>query len=179
MIIPCESAWTHDNGARRQLDTVVRAPAGGNDFTIRDRSPSIWERLWTGEGAAGSSNEVRDWVQAREELVRELVADQDRRHEERKRDAELAAEIVQRKKTTNERSIKLTVVLMASRRMLGERTIRPIFVAIVLTLSTVLDDPALDARLMFIRRQGGLDPRAALFVLSPVTQTEIGDFVRR
>ncbi len=40
--------------------------------------------------------------------------------EERKRDAELAAEITQRKKSTNERNIKLTAVLMASRRMLGE-----------------------------------------------------------
>lgn len=44
---------------------------------------------------------------------------------------------------------------------------------------SLLDDPALDARLTFVRRQSGLDPRAALFVLSPVTQSEIGDFVRR
>ncbi|KAH8087832.1 Gryzun, putative trafficking through golgi-domain-containing protein [Cristinia sonorae] len=84
--------------------------------------------------------------------------DRDREAEERRRDTELAAEIAQRKRSTNERSIKLTAVLMASRRM--------------------LDDPALDARLTFIRRQSGLDPRAALFVLSPVTQAEIGDFVR-
>ena len=41
------------------------------------------------------------------------------------------------------------------------------------------DDPSLDARLTYIRRQSGLDPRAALFVLSPVSQAEIGDFVRR
>ena len=41
------------------------------------------------------------------------------RDEERKRDAELASEISARKKTTSERGIKLTVVLMASRRMLG------------------------------------------------------------
>ncbi len=40
------------------------------------------------------------------------------------------------------------------------------------------DDPSLDARLTYIRRQSGLDPRAALFVLSPVSQAEIGDFVR-
>jgi hypothetical protein len=39
--------------------------------------------------------------------------------EERRKDAELAEEIAQRKKGTNERGIKLTVVLMASRRMLG------------------------------------------------------------
>lgn len=42
-----------------------------------------------------------------------------REQEERRRDMELAAEIAQRKKTTNERGIKLTVVLLASRHMLG------------------------------------------------------------
>ena len=46
----------------------------------------------------------------------------EREAEERRRDTELAAEIAQRKKTTNERNIKLTAVLMASRRMLGERS---------------------------------------------------------
>ena len=45
--------------------------------------------------------------------------DREREAEERRRDMELAHEIAQRKKSTNERSIKLTVVLMASRRMLG------------------------------------------------------------
>ena len=45
--------------------------------------------------------------------------DREREAEEKKRDNELSQEIAQRKKTTNERSIKLTVVLMASRRMLG------------------------------------------------------------
>ncbi|KAI0090763.1 Gryzun, putative trafficking through golgi-domain-containing protein [Irpex rosettiformis] len=84
--------------------------------------------------------------------------ERDREAEEKRRDAELSAEIAQRKKSTNERAIKLTVVLMASRKL--------------------LDDPTLDARLTFIRRQSGLDPRAALFVLSPVSQAEIGDFVR-
>ncbi|KAJ7287102.1 Gryzun, putative trafficking through golgi-domain-containing protein [Mycena rebaudengoi] len=84
--------------------------------------------------------------------------ERDRELEERKRDSELAADIALRKKTTNERSIKLTVVLIGSRRM--------------------LDDPALDSRLTYIRRQSGLDSRAALFVLSPVSQTELGDFVK-
>ncbi|EKM53402.1 uncharacterized protein PHACADRAFT_163712 [Phanerochaete carnosa HHB-10118-sp] len=84
--------------------------------------------------------------------------DREREAEERRRDTELAQEIAQRKKLMNERSIKLTVVLMASRRM--------------------LDDSALDTRLTYIRRQSGLDPRAALFVLSPVAPSEIGDFVR-
>lgn len=45
--------------------------------------------------------------------------EREREAEERRRDTELAQEIAQRKKSTNERSIKLTVVLMASRRMLG------------------------------------------------------------
>ncbi|TFK44945.1 Gryzun, putative trafficking through golgi-domain-containing protein [Crucibulum laeve] len=84
--------------------------------------------------------------------------DTEREMEERKRDSELAADVALRKKSTNERGIKLTVVLMASRKM--------------------LDDPTLDARLTYIRRQSGLDSRAALFVLSPVSQAELGDFVK-
>ncbi|KAF8146870.1 Gryzun, putative trafficking through golgi-domain-containing protein [Mycena galopus ATCC 62051] len=84
--------------------------------------------------------------------------ERDRELEERKRDAELSAEVALRKKSTNERNIKLTVVLMATRRM--------------------LDDPSLDGRLTYIRRQSGLDSRAALFVLSPVSQAELGDFVK-
>ncbi|KAG2016097.1 glutathione transferase omega-1 [Coprinopsis cinerea AmutBmut pab1-1] len=84
--------------------------------------------------------------------------ERERAEEERRRDAELAAEIAQRKRGTNERGVKLTVVLMASRRL--------------------LDDPKLDARLAFIRRQSGLDSRAALFVLSPVSPSELGDFVK-
>ncbi|GAB1526652.1 hypothetical protein RhiTH_009824 [Rhizoctonia solani] len=77
--------------------------------------------------------------------------------EEKQRDSELAMEIAARKRSTNERGIKLTVVLLASRR--------------------ALDDPALDSRLSFIRRQGGLDSRAALFVLSPVSSSELNEFV--
>jgi hypothetical protein len=42
-----------------------------------------------------------------------------------------------------------------------------------------IDDPALDTRLTFIRRHSGLDSRAALFVLSPVSQSELGEFVKR
>lgn len=49
--------------------------------------------------------------------------DREREAEERRRDTELAQEIAARKKTTNERAIKLTVVLMASRRMLGISTL--------------------------------------------------------
>jgi trafficking protein particle complex subunit 11 len=50
--------------------------------------------------------------------------ERDREQEERRRDTDLAAEVAMRKKSTNERGIKLTVVLMASRKMLG--TIMPI-----------------------------------------------------
>ena len=45
--------------------------------------------------------------------------EREREAEEKRRDTELAAEIAQRKKNTNERGIKLTAVLMASRKMLG------------------------------------------------------------
>ncbi|KAL1746670.1 Gryzun, putative trafficking through golgi-domain-containing protein [Schizophyllum fasciatum] len=84
--------------------------------------------------------------------------ERERHEEERRYDADLATDIALRKKSTNERGIKLTVVLLASRRL--------------------LDDPTLDSRLTFIRRTSGLDSRAALFVLSPVSPVELQDFVR-
>ncbi|KAL5532043.1 hypothetical protein ACEPAF_5607 [Sanghuangporus sanghuang] len=83
---------------------------------------------------------------------------EEREKEDRRHDAELAREISERKKSTHERGMKLTVVLLASRRM--------------------LDDPTLDGRLTFIRRTSGLDSRAALFVLSPVSPAELSDFVK-
>jgi hypothetical protein len=46
----------------------------------------------------------------------------DRETEERRKDAEMSAEIAQRKKATSERGIKLTVVLIASRKLLGALT---------------------------------------------------------
>ncbi|KAL4064245.1 Gryzun, putative trafficking through golgi-domain-containing protein [Scleroderma yunnanense] len=85
------------------------------------------------------------------EMQRERV------EEERRRDTELSAEIAQRKKSTGERGIKLTVVLIARRKM--------------------LDDASLDGRLSYIRKQSGLDSRAALFVLSPVSAAELNEFV--
>ena len=48
----------------------------------------------------------------------DVKREQEWQQEERKRHAELYSEVAQRKKTTNEQGIKLTVVLMASRRML-------------------------------------------------------------
>ena len=77
--------------------------------------------------------------------------------EERKQDAELVREILERKRSTLERGIKLAVVLLCSRRL--------------------LDDPALDSRLSLIRRQSGLDSHASLFIISPVPQSEVNNFV--
>lgn len=45
--------------------------------------------------------------------------DREREAEERRKDTELCAEIAARKKTVSERGVKLTVVLLASRRLLG------------------------------------------------------------
>ena len=84
---------------------------------------------------------------------------EEREKEDRKNDEKLSQKIADRKKATSERGMKLTVVLLASRRM--------------------LDDPGLDARLTFIRRTSGLDSRAALFVLSPVSPAELAEFVKR
>jgi hypothetical protein len=75
------------------------------------------------------------------------------------RDRKLVEEILARKTVTLERGIKLAVVLLTSRSM--------------------LDDPDLDLRLSSIRRQSGLDSRASLFVLSPVSTAEVHNFVTR
>lgn len=81
----------------------------------------------------------------------------EREEEEREKDALLIREIIDRKRSTLERGIKLAVVLLCSREL--------------------LDDPALDLRLSLIRRQSGLDSRASLFVISPVPQSEVTNFV--
>lgn len=80
-----------------------------------------------------------------------------REDHERAEDAQLVTEIIDRKRSTLERGIKLAVVLLCSREL--------------------LDDPHLDARLSLIRRQSGLDSRASLFVISPVPQSEVNHFV--
>jgi len=101
----------------------------------------------------------------------------DRDAEERRRDTEMSAEIALRKKLTGERGIKLTVVLLASRKLLGAS---PLTAVLLLSLNVPLaDDPTLDTRLTFIRRQSGLDYRAALFVLSPVSPGELSEFIKR
>ncbi|KAF9243228.1 Foie gras liver health family 1-domain-containing protein [Melanogaster broomeanus] len=99
------------------------------------------------------------WIRKHTALVPSTLGiERERVEEERRMDTELSAEIAQRKKTTNERGIKLAVVLMASRR--------------------ILDDVSLESRLTSIRKQSGLDSRAALFVLSPVSPAELHEFVR-
>lgn len=80
-----------------------------------------------------------------------------REEQERQHDAELVREIVERRRTTVERGIKLAVVLLSSR--------------------TLLDSPTLDARLSQIRRQSTLDSRASLFVISPVETIEVQHFI--
>lgn len=73
------------------------------------------------------------------------------------RDEELVRLIADRKRTLTERGIKMTVVLVTEREM--------------------LDSQQLEARLSFIRRSSGLDSRASLFVLTPISRNELGDFV--
>jgi trafficking protein particle complex subunit 11 len=85
----------------------------------------------------------------------------------------MSGEIALREKSTSERGIKLTSVLMASRKMLGSSK------RFRLTLSASADDHALDTRLTFIRRQSGLDYRAALFVLSPMSPSKLSEFIKR
>lgn len=80
-----------------------------------------------------------------------------REEQERKHDAELVKEIIERRRTTVERGIKLAVVLLCSRPL--------------------LDSSSLDARLSQIRRQSTLDSRASLFVISPVEIAEVENFV--
>jgi hypothetical protein len=50
----------------------------------------------------------------------DMDREREREGEEKRFDTDLSTEIANRKKATNERNIKLTVVLLASRRMLGE-----------------------------------------------------------
>ncbi|KAF9809102.1 hypothetical protein IEO21_07571 [Rhodonia placenta] len=100
---------------------------------------------------------IYEYPQAERAPLETEEIDQQRETEERRKDNELCAEIAQRKRVAAERGIKLTVVLLASRKM--------------------LDEAVLDVRLTYIRRNSGLDPRAALFVLSPVSQSEVGEFV--
>jgi len=95
--------------------------------------------------------------------------------EERFHDQELATELSTRKRALAERGIKLTAVLLASRKLLG----KAIFQLWYKFSHHFTDDPGLDARLTFLRRQSALDARAALFVLSPVNNTELQEFVHR
>nr|CDI55140.1 conserved hypothetical protein [Melanopsichium pennsylvanicum 4] len=103
------------------------------------------------------------WVRKHRELVpsvfvafHTLPTNQDI-EEVRKADQDLIKIIAERRRTLTERGIKLTVVLLTQREM--------------------LDDAQLEVRLSSIRRSSGLDSRASLFVLTPVTKSELGEFV--
>jgi hypothetical protein len=93
---------------------------------------------------------------------------------EKQRDADLVNEILERKRLTAERGIKLAVVLLTSRQLLGERSS---FCDQSRSDRAAADDPNLDFRLSIIRRQSSLDARASLFVISPVGATEVANFV--
>ncbi|SPO41088.1 uncharacterized protein PSFLO_06570 [Pseudozyma flocculosa] len=75
----------------------------------------------------------------------------------RRHDEELIRQIEQRKRSLTERGIKMTVVLLTSRGM--------------------LEDPLLEGRLSYVRRTSGLDSKASLFVLTPVSKQELNEFV--
>lgn len=87
----------------------------------------------------------------------EPLSNEGREEAEREGDYELVREIIERRRSTVERGIKLAVILICSRNL--------------------LDSTTLDARLSLIRRQSGLDSRSSLFVISPVTHEEVGNFV--
>ncbi|CAO1619304.1 unnamed protein product [Parajaminaea phylloscopi] len=78
-------------------------------------------------------------------------------HELKARDDELVRLISERKRSLVERGIKLTVVLLTTR--------------------DVLESAQLEPRLSYIRRSSGLDSKASLFVLTPVSRPELFDFV--
>lgn len=62
---------------------------------------------------------IYEYPQAERAPLETEEIDQQRETEERRKDNELCAEIAQRKRVAAERGIKLTVVLLASRKMLG------------------------------------------------------------
>lgn len=75
----------------------------------------------------------------------------------KEKDEALIKLISDRRRGLAERGIKLTIVLLTQRQM--------------------LEDGQLEARLSFIRRNSGLDSKASLFVLTPVSKGELGEFV--
>ncbi|KAI8449280.1 Foie gras liver health family 1-domain-containing protein [Phakopsora pachyrhizi] len=83
-------------------------------------------------------------------------ADQSEVEQQSRSDLQLISEITERRRSTSERGIKLVVIILTSRQM--------------------LDNPSLDPRLSYIRKQSGLDSRASLFVLSPVPHQDILEF---
>ncbi|CAG8562050.1 3931_t:CDS:10 [Ambispora leptoticha] len=75
---------------------------------------------------------------------------------EKERDRQLAAEISERRKTTQDRGIK--------------------FAAVVILKQQHIDDPAIEERINFIRKSSGLEQKNSFFVLSSTTQNELQNF---
>lgn len=105
------------------------------------------------EEEQGQSTEAATSTQAERAPSRKYLPGQ----ELKARDDELVRLITERKKSLVERGIKFTVVLFTTRE--------------------ILENPHLEPRLSYIRRSSGLDAKASLFVLTPVTSPELSDFV--
>ncbi|KAL1915276.1 uncharacterized protein VTP21DRAFT_7552 [Calcarisporiella thermophila] len=76
---------------------------------------------------------------------------------EREKDAELAAEISEKRKYAQEYGCK--------------------FAAVLILMQPHLDDPNIEERVAYIRRSCGLDSRYSFFLLPPGTQTDMQEFV--
>ncbi|KAG0148825.1 hypothetical protein CROQUDRAFT_89870 [Cronartium quercuum f. sp. fusiforme G11] len=116
----------------------------------RDMVPAAFVltlHLWEPPSSARARENVGNGIRSSEK------PDPSELEQQKAHDLQLIYEIVERKKTTAERGIQLAVVILTSR--------------------TMLDNPDLDSRLGYVRKQSGLDSRASLFVLSPVLDREI------
>lgn len=102
----------------------------------------------------------------------------------KERDEALVAEISERRKKWTDRvpGAKVTVVLLASKEMLGKSPPSDCTGVRILAYAGCLlraDDPSLDTRLSAIRRHSGLDTKSSLYVLTPVAADDLDDFVQR
>ena len=107
---------TRASTAGADADTLGPFLGVGTDYGMPSTEAGIDERLQEMKETFLASLEGLGRGSRRREQPQD---EREREAEEKRRDTELAAEIAQRKKNTNERGIKLTAVLMASRKMLG------------------------------------------------------------
>ncbi|KAF9161729.1 hypothetical protein DFQ26_004195 [Actinomortierella ambigua] len=75
---------------------------------------------------------------------------------EREHDAQLAQELLDRRKACQERNVKFAAVLMLQRAH--------------------MEDPSIEDRLNFIRKSAGLDSKNSFYVLSPSSSQDLADF---